>query len=158
MSKMLFQPIFIKKLPYPRFLANNFLSLQRWCDPDAAWGRSRDFFWSTIGDKAVFYIKMSWSKVVFESTIFICKWVQIRKNVKWERGHYSPPRFTDYFSQRWPPPQSTGGYFMPVSCLNVANINFRKSQAKSACFFCKFWMPAILNLGWVGWVDGGRVT
>ena len=107
------------------------------------WVQSGDLerFWPKTTDMAVFYIKMGRNMVVIESwSFFFGKWVKIRENVIWG-GHYVPPRFTEKFSKRCPTGRP-GGYITPVLCLKVANTNFRKSQAESACCYLK-----ILNAG-----------
>ena len=48
----------------------------------------------------------------------------------------APPRFTEKFSKRCPTGRP-GGYITLVLCLKVANTNFRKSQAESACCYLK---------------------
>ena len=59
----------------------------------------------------------------------------------------APPRFTEKFSQKFPPGRR-GGYVMPVLFLKVANINFRKSQTELAQFlFVNFGRRQFLTRG-----------
>ena len=50
-----------------------------------------------------------------------------------------PPTF---HKKKQCPTGRPGGYITPVLCLKVANTNFRKGQAESACCYLK-----ILNAG-----------